>query len=83
MSDVEVLVAFLIKAAPLYILYPLKPLPPVSVDTLHERSIWLELAAFAVSPVGTLGGVVSAWVVVHDWPLWADSLPASSTAETV
>jgi hypothetical protein len=31
----------------------------LSVDALHERSIWLGDTAVAVSPVGTVGAVVS------------------------
>ena len=68
-SDVEVPKTLLKRAPPLYNLYPFRPVPPVSNDLAHERSIWLELAALAVSPVGALGGVVSAWVVAHDWLL--------------
>jgi hypothetical protein len=44
----------------LYTLYPFKPEPAVSVDALHDRLIWLQLAAVAVNPVGTDGGLVSA-----------------------
>jgi hypothetical protein len=41
-------------------LYPASPEPPVSVDGLQLRFTWLQLAAVAVKPVGTDGGVVSA-----------------------
>jgi len=45
-------------------LYPARPEPPVSVDALQLRLIWLEEITLAVSPVGTLGAVVSPAVAV-------------------
>ena len=66
-------------------LYPFRPDPPVSVEAVHERLIWLQLAAEAVKPVGIVGGVVSeqADVVAEAAVLCTDWLPALSTAETV
>jgi hypothetical protein len=57
----------------------------VSVDAVHERLIWLQLAAVAVNPVGTDGAVVSghAGVIALDGLLCALWLPALSTADTV
>ena len=37
----------------------MSPVPPVSVDASQVRLIWLQLAAAAVSPVGTAGTVLS------------------------
>ena len=34
----------------------------MSVEALHARLIWLQLAAEAVSPVGTVGGYLSGLV---------------------
>jgi hypothetical protein len=31
----------------------------LSVEAVHARLIWLELAAVAINPVGAFGGVVS------------------------
>jgi hypothetical protein len=41
-------------------LYPYNPDPPLSVEALQLRLIWLQLTAEAVSPVGTEGAMVSA-----------------------
>ena len=66
-------------------LYPFRPDPPVSVEAVQDRLIWLQLATEAVKPVGTEGAVVSeqAGVVAEAAVLWPDWLPALSTAETV
>jgi hypothetical protein len=66
-------------------LYPFSPEPPVSVEALQERLIWLQLDAVAVKPVGTEGAVVSgqagvaALAALH----LVLSFPALSIAETV
>ena len=56
-----------------------------SVEAFQLRLIWLHDAEVTVSPVGTVGGVVSTHAgVVTDAALLApDTLPAVSTAVTV
>jgi len=41
----------------------LSPEPPVSVEAIHARLIWLQLAAEAVNPAGTDGAVASGQVL--------------------
>jgi hypothetical protein len=57
----------------------------VSVDAVHARFTWLQLAAVADRLVGTDGGVVSghAGVPALDAELWALWFPALSYASTV
>ena len=58
----------------------------LSVEAVHERLITVALAAVAVKPVGTDGGVVSgapASVVADAEADFADWLPAASKADTV
>jgi hypothetical protein len=43
---------------PRYSLYPCSPGPPTSVEALHAKLIWLQLAAWATSPVGTEGRIL-------------------------
>jgi hypothetical protein len=43
---------------PRYNLYPCSPGPPTSVEAPHARLIWLQLAAWATSPVGTEGRIL-------------------------
>jgi hypothetical protein len=67
-----------------YTLYPSSPDPPASADEFQLRLTWLHVATTAVSPVGVVGGVVSEHVCVLMLyvALFADSLPALSTADT-
>ena len=52
----------------------------MSVAALQARLIWLDEAAVAVKPLGTLGAVVSAaaGVVAEADALWPEVLPATS-----
>jgi hypothetical protein len=63
----------------------LSPEPPVSVEAVQERLIWLQLTAVAERPVGTDGGVASgqAGVVALAGPPGVERLYLLSTAATV
>ena len=54
------------------------------MDASQETSIWLQLSAVAVSPVGTVGATVSAHagVLLSAVALMLEPLPALSTAAT-
>jgi hypothetical protein len=58
--------------------------PTSSVDGVHVRLIWLELAAVAPSPEGTVGGVVSdvKGVTADATFEYALTLPPAFTART-
>ena len=71
--------------APLrYTLYCFTP-EPESVEAVHETLTWLQLTAVALTPVGTVGGVVSAHAGVVTPPAvdCAEVLLELSVAETV
>ena len=52
----------------------------LSVEAVHERLIWVLEVTFAVSPVGTVGAVVSGGVRVLALTAvdWAELFPAAS-----
>ena len=59
--------------------------PTLSVEAVQDRVIWVDEITVAASPVGTVGGVVSATagVVAGTEAVSADRLLAASVARTV